>query len=239
MFFLNKKYTLTESVFLNDWIDRHSHILPGVDDGIRTMEDSLSVLKFYEQAGVSTVWLTPHIMEDVPNEPAELKERFEELKEAYRQTEVEKKINLHLAAENMIDPLFVKRLEAGNLLTYGDKGDELLVETSYAQAPYRFKLILQDIRKAGLTPVLAHPERYRYMDYDDYDTLHEQGVRFQLNITSLAGAYGPEPKERAEYLLEEGYYTYQGSDLHSLSAFKRAINEHSVRKRIYRLLQHI
>jgi len=203
------------------------------------MEDSLSVLKFYEQAGVSTVWLTPHIMEDVPNEPAELKERFEELKEAYRQTEGEKKINLHLAAENMIDPLFVKRLEAGNLLTYGDKGDELLVETSYAQAPYRFKLILQDIRKAGLTPVLAHPERYRYMDYDDYDTLHEQGVRFQLNITSLAGAYGPEPKERAEYLLEEGYYTYQGSDLHSLSAFKRAINEHSVRKRIYRLLQHI
>ncbi len=239
MFFLNKKYTLTESGFLNDWIDRHSHILPGVDDGIRTMEDSLSVLKFYEQAGVSTVWLTPHIMEDVPNEPAELKERFEELKEAYRQTEGEKKINLHLAAENMIDPLFVKRLEAGNLLTYGDKGDELLVETSYAQAPYRFKLILQDIRKAGLTPVLAHPERYRYMDYDDYDTLHEQGVRFQLNITSLAGAYGPEPKERAEYLLEEGYYTYQGSDLHSLSAFKRAINEHSVRKRIYRLLQHI
>ena len=239
MFFLNKKYTLTESVFLSDWIDRHSHILPGVDDGIRTMEDSLSVLKFYEQAGVSTVWLTPHIMEDVPNEPAELKERFEELKEAYRQTEGEKKINLHLAAENMIDPLFVKRLEAGNLLTYGDKGDELLVETSYAQAPYRFKLILQDIRKAGLTPVLAHPERYRYMDYDDYDTLHEQGVRFQLNITSLAGAYGPEPKERAEYLLEEGYYTYQGSDLHSLSAFKRAINEHSVRKRIYRLLQHI
>ena len=239
MFFLNKKYTLTESVFLNDWIDRHSRILPGVDDGIRTMEDSLSVLKFYEQAGVSTVWLTPHIMEDVPNEPAELKERFEELKEAYRQTEGEKKINLHLAAENMIDPLFVKRLEAGNLLTYGDKGDELLVETSYAQAPYRFKLILQDIRKAGLTPVLAHPERYRYMDYDDYDTLHEQGVRFQLNITSLAGAYGPEPKERAEYLLEEGYYTYQGSDLHSLSAFKRAINEHSVRKRIYRLLQHI
>ncbi|MBQ8114965.1 MAG: capsular biosynthesis protein [Prevotella sp.] len=239
MFFLNKKYTLTESGFLNDWTDRHSHILPGVDDGIRTMEDSLSVLKFYEQAGVSTVWLTPHIMEDVPNEPAELKERFEELKEAYRQTEGEKKINLHLAAENMIDPLFVKRLEAGNLLTYGDKGDELLVETSYAQAPYRFKLILQDIRKAGLTPVLAHPERYRYMDYDDYDTLHEQGVRFQLNITSLAGAYGPEPKERAEYLLEEGYYTYQGSDLHSLSAFKRAINEHSVRKRIYRLLQHI
>ena len=236
MFFFNKKYTLLESDFFEGWEDRHSHILPGVDDGIHSMEDSLAVLNYYEQIGVDEVWLTPHIMEDCPNEPYELKERFEELCEAYAKTEGGSKIKLHLAAENMIDSLFVKRLEQGNLLTYGDKGDELLVETSYAQAPYRFKLILQDIRKAGLTPVLAHPERYRYMEYDDYFTLHEQGVKFQLNITSLSGAYGPEAKERAEYLLEEGLYTYQGSDLHSLSAFKRAITEKSVRKRISRIL---
>ncbi len=236
MFFFNKKYTLLESDFFDGWEDRHSHILPGVDDGIHSMENSLAVLNYYEQIGVDDVWLTPHIMEDCPNEPYELKERFEELCEAYAKTEGGSKIKLHLAAENMIDSLFVKRLESGNLLTYGDKGDELLVETSYAQAPYRFKLILQDIRKAGLTPVLAHPERYRYMEYDDYFTLHEQGVKFQLNITSLSGAYGPEPKARAEYLLEEGLYTYQGSDLHSLSAFKRAITEKSVRKRISRIL---
>lgn len=236
MFFFSKKYTLLESDFFEGWTDRHSHILPGVDDGIHSMEDSLAVLNYYEQIGVDDVWLTPHIMEDCPNEPYELKERFEELCEAYAKTEGGSKIKLHLAAENMIDSLFVKRLEFGNFLTYGDKGDELLVETSYAQAPYRFKLILQDIRKAGLTPVLAHPERYRYMEYDDYFTLHEQGVKFQLNITSLSGAYGPEAKERAEYLLEEGLYTYQGSDLHSLTAFKRAITEKNVRKRISRIL---
>ena len=236
MFFFNKKHTLLESGVFDGWTDCHSHILPGVDDGIRSIKDSLAVLEYYEQIGVDTVWLTPHIMEDFPNEPQELKERFEELSNAYAEVEGEKKIKLHLAAENMIDSLFVKRLESGNFLTYGDKGDELLVETSYAQAPYRFKLILQDIRKAGLTPVLAHPERYRYMEYDDYFTLHEQGVKFQLNITSLSGAYGPEPKARAEYLLEEGLYTYQGSDLHSLSAFKRAITEKSVRKHTYNIL---
>ena len=236
MLFFNKKVSLTECGLFYNWTDRHSHILPGVDDGIRTIEDSMNVLRYYEQLGVKEVWLTPHIMEDCPNEPYELKERFEELCEAYAKTDGGSRIKLHLAAENMIDSLFVKRLESGNLLTYGDKGDELLVETSYAQAPYRFKLILQDIRKAGLTPVLAHPERYRYMDYDEYDTLHEQGVRFQLNITSLAGAYGPEPKNRAEYLLEEGYYNYQGSDLHSLSAFQRAIKEKGVRKRISKIL---
>ena len=236
MLFFNKKVSLTECGLFYNWTDRHSHILPGVDDGIRTIEDSMNVLRYYEQIGVDDVWLTPHIMEDCPNEPYELKERFEELCEAYAKTEGGSKIKLHLAAENMIDSLFVKRLESGNLLTYGDKCDELLVETSYAQAPYRFKLILQDIRKAGLTPVLAHPERYRYMEYDDYFTLHEQGVKFQLNITSLSGAYGPEPKARAEYLLEEGLYTYQGSDLHSLSAFKRAITEKSVRKPTYKIL---
>ena len=228
--------SLTNSGLFNNWIDHHSHILPGVDDGIRTIEDSINVLVFYEQLGIKEVWLTPHIMEDCPNEPQDLKERFDELCDAYAKAEDSNKIKLHLAAENMIDSLFVKRLEQGNLLTYGDKGDELLVETSYAQAPYRFKLILQDIRKAGLTPVLAHPERYRYMEYDDYFTLHEQGVKFQLNITSLSGAYGPEAKERAEYLLEEGLYTYQGSDLHSLTAFKRAITEKNVRKRISRIL---
>ena len=236
MLFFNKKVSLTECGLFYNWTDRHSHILPGVDDGIRTIEDSMNVLRYYEQIGVDDVWLTPHIMEDCPNEPDELKERFEELCEAYAKTEGGSKIMLHLAAENMIDSLFVKRLESGNLLTYGDKGDELLVETSYAQAPYRFKLILQDIRKAGLTPVLAHPERYRHMEYDDYFTLHEQGVKFQLNITSLSGAYGPEPKARAEYLLEEGLYTYQGSDLHSLSAFKRAITAKSVRKHTYKIL---
>ena len=241
----NKKYSLLDSNIFNSWTDRHSHILPGVDDGIRTMDDALAVLEYYEEFGVKEVWLTPHIMEDVPNEPAELKERFEELLYEYNKRREDNseicttnsELKLHLAAENMIDSLFVKRLEAGYLLTYGNKRDELLVETSYAQAPFRFKLILQEIRKAGLTPVLAHPERYRYMDYDDYDTLHEQGVKFQMNITSLTGAYGPEPKERAEYLLEEGYYTYQGSDLHSLSAFKRTIQDKKVRKRIYRILQ--
>ena len=232
----SKKYSIASSGILERFTDWHCHLLPGVDDGVQTMEEALQILASYEQFRVKEVWLTPHIMEDCPNEPDELKERFEELCEAYAKTEGGSKIMLHLAAENMIDSLFVKRLESGNLLTYGDKGDELLVETSYAQAPYRFKLILQDIRKAGLTPVLAHPERYRHMEYDDYFTLHEQGVKFQLNITSLSGAYGPEPKARAEYLLEEGLYTYQGSDLHSLSAFKRAITEKSVRKHTYKIL---
>ena len=229
--FFSKKYTLQDTGILNGWVDRHSHILPGVDDGIQTMNDSLNVLSFYEEQGISEVWLTPHIMEDCPNTPEELRERYAELKAEYKGD-----ITLHLAAENMVDSLFVKRLEQNNLLPYGDNADEILIETSYVQAPYRFKNMLQDIKKAGYHPVLAHPERYHYMDYEDYDMLHEQGIRFQLNLVSLVGGYGPEAKERAEYLLEENYYKYEGSDLHSLSYFKKAIAEKKLKKQVYSTL---
>ena len=131
----NKKYSLLDSNIFNGWTDRHSHILPEVDDGIRTMDDALAVLEYYEKLGVKEVWLTPHIMEDVPNEPAELKERFEELLYEYNKRREDNseicttnsELKLHLAAENMIDSLFVKRLEAGYLLTYGDKRVEMLV----------------------------------------------------------------------------------------------------------------
>lgn len=223
----SKKYTLLESGVFQGWTDRHSHILYGVDDGIRTLEDSLAVLKYYEEIGVNTVWCTPHIMEDMPNEPEELKERFAKLCEAYKGN-----ITLHLAAENMLDSLFVERLEKGELMPYGDNGDELLVETSYVQPPYRFTHLLQDIRKAGYHPVLAHPERYRYMDFDYYERLHSQGIRFQMNITSLAGAYGEKVKENAEELLEAGFYTYQGSDVHRLSSLQHAFNEKVLKKEI-------
>lgn len=242
MFLFSKKYNLISTNIFRNWEDCHSHILPGVDDGIRTETETFEILDYYESIGIESVWLTPHIMEEFPNSPAELQERFEQLKENYVKHKQatdsqDKHISLHLSAENMIDSLFVKRLEKGDILTYGANHNELLVETSYAQAPYRFKLILQEIRKAGLTPVLAHPERYRYMDYDDYETLREQGIRFQLNITSLAGAYGHEAKERAEYLLEEGCYSYQGSDLHSLNSFKKATTEKTVSKRIKQRLE--
>ena len=106
--------------FFRSLIDYHSHFLPGVDDGIPTQEESLAVLARYEAMGVKEVWLTPHIMEDFPNTPADLRARFEVFQAAYRGP-----IALHLAAENMLDTLFLKRLEAGDLLPIGKKGDHL------------------------------------------------------------------------------------------------------------------
>ena len=223
----SSKYSLQQSDFLKGWTDRHSHILPGVDDGIQTIEDSIAILSMYEQMGVKKVWLTPHIMEDCPNTPEKLKTRFEELKSAYKGN-----IELALSAENMMDGLFIKRQEQGILMPYGDNNNELLIETSYVQPPMRMESILRDMQKAGITPVLAHPERYLYMDAEKYENIKEMGVKFQLNITSLIGAYGNQVKERAEYLLNEGYYNYSGSDAHSYHAIQRAFEHKCLKKNI-------
>ena len=199
------------SSLLSNFTDHHSHILPGVDDGVKKMETSLKVLERYEQLGIAEVWCTPHIMEDIPNTTEKLQARFAELCEAYQGS-----IKLHLAAEYMMDALFEERLEQGDLLKLGDKGNQVLVETSYFTPPIDMDSILRRIKQKGLYPVLAHPERYVYMRNDRYTTLKNDGIRFQLNLSSVSGAYGSEAKDKARWLLKQDYYNLAGSDLHSL-----------------------
>ena len=213
-----RKFALQGAGYFHDWTDWHCHILPGVDDGIRTMEDSLKVLSFYADIGVREVWLTPHVMEDIPNTPAGLRERFAELSSAYHGP-----LRLHLAAEHMLDNLFEERLAAGEVLPIGAAGNTLLVETSYFNPPIDMDGLLRRISGKGFRPLLAHPERYVYMEMKDYRRLRENGVAFQLNLLSLAGMYGADARKRALQLLKEGMYERTGSDLHRLRPFAHAI----------------
>ncbi len=209
---------LGSSGLMRGFTDWHSHILPGVDDGVQTVEESLALLRLYEDLGVADVWLTPHIMEDIPNTVTHLRKRFAELRTAYSGS-----VRLHLAAENMLDALFEERLSSGDLLPLGDGGDHLLVETSYFSPPVGFDGILKRIGSKGYYPVLAHPERYVYMGEADYDRLRRMGVRFQLNLPSLSGLYGPEVKDKAEWLLESGYYQFIGTDTHRLHVLEEML----------------
>lgn len=191
--------------------DYHSHILPGVDDGVKTMDDSLRILDEYEKLGFKELWLTPHIMEDVPNEPEALKKRFEELKASYQGG-----LRLNLAAENMIDQLFLNRYDQDCLLPIGQRGDHILVETSYFTPPSGLEDIFEKIKKKGFFPLLAHPERYVYMDMDDYKRITANGVKLQLNVLSLSGFYGKTAQLKSRDLLKKGMYTCFGTDLHRL-----------------------
>lgn len=190
-----------------DW---HSHILPGVDDGVKTPGDALKILSRYEEMGIAEVWLTPHVMEELPNTPEKLQNIFLELKQSYTGP-----IKLRLAAENMLDGLFAERLASGRVLPIGPKRNMLLVETSYFNPPAGLSATFESIKKAGFVPLMAHPERYAYVDgMEEYGRWRALGVRFQLNLMSLGGHYGAAAKNRAEQLLKNEMYDFVGTDIH-------------------------
>lgn len=210
MWLLSRKVIVRESGLLEGFRDIHSHLLPGVDDGVRETDETVRILAEWEAVGMKEVWLTPHIMEDIPNRPDELRKRFEHLTAFYAGN-----IKLHLAAEHMMDGPFLERLEADGLLPAGKDGKRLLVETSYYIPPMNMDGMIDKIRQKGYEPILAHPERYQYMDFRDYAHWKEKGVLLQLNVPSLVGAYGPEVQAKARKLLDSGMYDFCGTDTHS------------------------
>lgn len=194
--------------------DVHSHLLPGVDDGVQSADDMQAALNAMQEAGVERVFLTPHVMADLPdNRRSYLQDRFACMKQFAPEG-----IELKLAAEYMLDAGFRLQMADG-LLMYEDR--QVLVETSYLSPPPDYLNLLYELSLEGYTPVLAHPERYMYMTKEDYFRLKDKGYKFQLNLFSLAGVYGARPAKYAAYLMKEGFYDYAGSDLHHPDDYKR------------------
>lgn len=227
-----KKYSISGSGLLNGCTDWHSHILPSVDDGVKYMEDSLKILDFYEKEGVSEVWFTPHIMADTPNETEFLCSKFDKFKALYKG-----RIKIHLSAEHMIDRLFEQRLEDDDLLPYDDKC--LLVETSYLNPPLNLWDIFDQIHSKGYYPILAHPERYVYMEEDDYKRLKKMDVEFQLNLLSVVGMYGREAQGKALTMLRKGYYQRCGSDVHRFDSMVTNFNKKAIPADIFKAIEEI
>jgi len=228
-----RRKSIIDSSLLEGAVDNHCHILYGVDDGVKTPAESYAILKWLEQKGVREVWLTPHVMEDVPNTTEGLRARFEELKAAYKGGLV-----LHLAAEYMLDGLFEARLAAGDLLMHGEER-VVLVETSTIAPPLDLWSMLNDIKDRGYQPLLAHPERYRYMSEQDYVRLHEMDVPLQLNLPSIAGYYGKDVCARAQWLLDKGWYVMTGSDCHRFRVIHHQYHAQELKKKTIGQLAHL
>ena len=218
MWLFSNKVLVRESGMLEGFRDCHCHLLPGVDDGVKRMDDTMHILEEWERCGVKEVWMTPHIMEDIPNEPDALRERFKDVKASYTGG-----IKLQLAAEHMMDGLFLRRLENDEVMRYNG-GQRLLVETSYYTPPMNMAELIERVKRKGYEPILAHPERYQYMDRNDYLRWKQHGVLLQLNVPSLVGAYGPEVQRKAEWLLKENMYDYCGTDTHSVEQVRMFLN---------------
>lgn len=214
--FFRSRYKLVTSGLLKGATDIHSHILPGVDDGSPDFPTSLSLLRYMEELGFREVWLTPHIMEECSHSADRLRQRLAELQEAYNGN-----ITLHLGAEYMMDAAFTDKLK-DSLLPIGCF--HLLVETSYMFPPSGLQDLLLSVWKRGYQPLIAHPERYMYLEEEDYYELKEKGYLFQLNLMSLSGYYGSRPKSVSEKLLQRGMYDHVGTDLHHLSRYQPMLN---------------
>lgn len=197
--------------------DIHCHVVPGVDDGSPDTETSLSLLQHLHEWGIERVFASPHSTQDkFENTPQSITGPLAELSEALQNHGLN--IELHNHFEYRLDNFFISQFEQGNIISL--PGNYLLVENSFSVEPYGLETILFNIREKGYTPILAHPERYRY--YSDnhryrYEELHEYGLFFQVNLSSLAGHYGNTARELALYLLEKGWAQFVGTDLHRMS----------------------
>lgn len=225
MFTLFKSKPILKDLIPEGHIDIHSHLLPGIDDGARTFEDSLRLTQALQSFGVTEIITTPHIIQHVWDNT------HEQIISNKNNTVADlQKNNIQLpfqaAAEYLMDDQFVHLFQSNDLLTL--KGNYVLVEMSYINAPIQLYSILFDLQVAGYIPVLAHPERYLFYhnNFNEYLKLKRAGCLFQLNLLAVVGYYGESIAKTAEQLLAKGMYTYVGSDVHHdkhIAAFEQKV----------------
>lgn len=210
----SKKPEPVGSAFWQRHADMHSHIIPGVDDGPESYEESMRMIRVAYDAGVRTICATPHIREMWQTDSELLRDKFRELNRLKDQAGLTD-MTLHLAAEYMLDDYFEKLLRKDDLLPL--PGNLLLVETSFYEPAYNMEHLLFDLQRMGYMPLLAHPERYRFYQKDPsaYAAFKDKGYLFQLDLLSLLGAYGKNTQKTAQMLLSQGFIDFVGSDMHS------------------------
>ncbi|GAA4377682.1 tyrosine-protein phosphatase [Hymenobacter koreensis] len=199
-------------------VDMHSHLLPGLDDGAATVEQSVELLQHMRELGYRKLIMTPHIMGDFyRNTPEGIREKLVLLRNAATEHGID--LELECAAEYYLDDSLVRKLEEGQqLLSFGGENRYLLFETSYINEPFNLTDIVFALKSAGYQPVLAHPERYTYLysKFDELQRIREKGVLLQVNLNSLVGYYSPAAKRVAEKLIDAGLVDLAGTDMHHL-----------------------
>ncbi|WP_139925592.1 tyrosine-protein phosphatase [Hymenobacter sp. DG01] len=198
--------------------DMHSHVLPGLDDGAETLEQSLELLRQLQELGYRKLVMTPHIMGDFyRNTPDGIRGALGALRTAAAQAGITG-LELDCAAEYYLDEWLGRKLEQKEpLLTFGGERRYVLFETSYINEPFNFAETVFNMQAAGYQPVLAHPERYTYLygRFEELIRIRENGVLLQVNLNSLVGYYSAGAKRVAEKLIDAGMVDMVGSDAHN------------------------
>ncbi len=195
-------------------VDMHSHLVPGIDDGSKSLEESLELIRGLKELGYKKLITTPHIMADkYRNTPEIIYAGLEELRAAVKAQNIE--VEIDAAAEYLVDDRFMEKAESGKLLTVGK--NFILVELSYFTEPPNLNSVFFELQLKGYRVILAHPERYLYWHNKPkkYHDLYDRGIYLQLNINSLTGWYSKESMKIAHYLIDNKLIKFLGSDTHN------------------------
>jgi len=212
-FFTKKDYLIPFDLsFLKT--DIHSHLIPGIDDGSKSVDDTIFLAKGLQKIGYKKIITTPHVMSThYKNTPKNIKSGLLKIKKAFIDNNIN--LNIEVGAEYYIDYDFINKISNKELLTFGD--NYVLIEFSFIEPPRNIKNIIFELQVNGYKPILAHPERYIYWlnDKKTLFKLKDSDVLFQTNLLSLMGYYGKESEKMAKMLLQNNMIEWLGTDLHN------------------------
>lgn len=202
-------------------IDIHSHILPGIDDGAKTLEESVQLVTEMAGWGFERLTCTPHITKKFRNTPEIIQEKFDILNNALSANGLS--IDLRMSAEYRLNPeTWPEILKSGQFMPIEDR--YILMEFPINEPSDMGDLNPMEeflkVMSLGLTPILPHPERYFYLQHDDLLRYVDAGVKIQSNYGSLAGVYGSEVCKRAQSLIDEGIVSFLATDMHNMQYIK-------------------
>lgn len=213
MFTFLKRKTYLREILCAGFTDCHNHLLPGIDDGCKTVDQTIACIHKLKAMGAQGIICTPHIIDSVHcNTPTSITAAMVQLKHLYPDLST----TLTYSAEYMLDNGFQKHLTDPLPLQIGNE-QMLLIELGSSRM-FALQHILFEICTSRLIPLLAHPERYSYYHNkpEVYRELRDSGCRFQLNLLSLSGHYGSSVQKAATYLLRNNYYSCVGTDAHHI-----------------------
>lgn len=194
--------------------DIHCHVIPGVDDGSPDVQTSADLIEHMQKWGISRIFASPHVTKSTfENTPETLAEPLRQLRAELTSRGNDIEVNHH--AEYRLDDFSLAQFEAGTFMSL--PGNYIMIENPFVDEPWFIDQVIFDLQVKGFTPVLAHPERYSYYfkRRDRYKALHDAGAKFQVNVLSLAEAYGKEQRAMAGYLISNGLVDFLGTDLHN------------------------